>query len=141
MPSYSLYIFILLLIIAIELLIISVCCLKYYEKNINSKQNSEIERANTTDLAQSISNTTNLSNLIDSLIYEEVYSIFYKTVSLHKEYESLNMDKDIEEVANKVYKMIRPEIIQSNDIVYTEESLMTLIIRRTMMTFIKMNSK
>lgn len=141
MPSYSLYIFILLSIIAIELLIISVCCLKYYEKNINSKQNSEIERANTTDLAQSISNTTNLSNLIDSLIYEEVYSIFYKTVSLHKEYESLNMDKDIEEVANKVYKMIRPEIIQSNDIVYTEESLMTLIIRRTMMTFIKMNSK
>lgn len=108
------------------------------ESNLEVPQTVEKPQIN---LHQYIENSDRLIEIIDGLVVEEVSQIFWKLSSLGKPYESINMDTDIEKVSKKIYGLIRNDVIESKQTIYTEDAIMTLIINKTINTFVQMNDR
>lgn len=108
------------------------------ESNLNTPKIVENPQFN---LHQYIENSDRLIEIIDGLVVEEVSQIFWKLSSLGKPYEAINMDTDIEKVSKKIYGLIRNDVIESKQTIYTEDAIMTLIINKTINTFVQMNDR
>lgn len=106
----------------------------------NPKETTENDENNSVNLSLFIENSNKLVELINIHVMEEVSSTLWKLQSLNKPYEAINMDTDISRVSEKVFKMIRNDIIGSNQTIYTEDALMTMIVNKTMNAFIRLTS-
>lgn len=101
--------------------------LKIKEKELNSNFNNSIETVN------------GLLNLIDNNIAIKVAHNFRESITLRKDYNVLNIDKDSHRIASEVYKEINPNIfinLNKTCKIYNEDFWMKYIVEKTTITML-----
>lgn len=97
------------------------------EKELNSNFNNSIETVN------------GLLNLIDNNIAVKVAHNFRESITLKKDYNVMNIDKDSHRIATEVYKEINPNIfinLNKTCKIYNEDFWMRYIVEKTTITIL-----
>ena len=101
--------------------------LREKEKELNSNFNNSIETVN------------GLLNLIDNNIAVKVAHNFRESITLKKDYNVMNIDKDSHRIATEVYKEINPNIfinLNKTCKIYNEDFWMRYIVEKTTITML-----
>ena len=101
-----------------------------YQFMINQKEKLS-QTQSIEPLSERTVTTTELFNLCNLLIDNEIYKTLKLCMTLHQKYEVVNFDKDVETVSTKVFASIKPEIFSNKDMIITSDALMEYITERT----------
>jgi len=131
MKAVQIFLIILLSILVIVLIYTFDMIGDYFKAKISTeKLTMENAKNKKTPLTDRIGSSISLLRMVDALVEVEVDNIFSVLSTLKQRYNILTIDKDIENIARTVFDVIKEDVYNEKDLIFTDEYLMRYITNR-----------